>query len=80
MDEMWTSNEETLVDVYYEDELLDSNVSVIVALNKIDDYVAQKLPRFKVYYTRMWCQDENNATIDFGSWSKFIYLRRKNNG
>lgn len=80
MEEMWTSNEEVVVDVYYQDELVDSNISVKQALSNIDKYVVEKMPKFKVYYTRMWCQDENNATIDFGSWSRFIYLRRKNNG
>lgn len=80
MEEMWISNEEVIVDVYYQDELVDSNVSVKEALRKIEKYVTDKMPMFKVYYTRMWCQDDDNATIDFGSWSRFIYLRRKNNG
>jgi hypothetical protein len=74
---MWISKEDTIVDVYYQEELIDSHVSVKYALNNIENYVAQKMPKFKVYYTRMWCQDDNNATIDFGSWSRFIYLRRK---
>lgn len=40
------------------------------------NFIHEKNPNFKVYYTRSWINDEKLEVLDVGSWSEFFLIEK----
>lgn len=54
--------------------LVKENATKDTAYNEIVKEVHRINPQFKIYYVRMWGDDNEGYTFDVGSHSEFFYL------